>query len=240
MFSSVESAVDHVNLSFERAEKNLSKITPEIIAVEGMSGTKTRHFYNNLLEFDSNLNYLEIGLWKGSTFVSALYKNLKASGLGIDSFDQGWGQQVEEKFFQNCSQFLNNGEQFSYHKSDWYDIDNLVEDKSRKFDVYLFDSSHEEVHQYNAFMKVQHLLSDICVVIIDDWDDVNVRAGTQRAKQDPNLQYSFEFEKFLQYSESGRIGETNRDSKFPMHPGCDDFWNGIYVAVLKRKNAHQQ
>ena len=35
--------------AFHNAENGVSKITTEIIEMEGMSGTKTRHFYNNLL-----------------------------------------------------------------------------------------------------------------------------------------------------------------------------------------------
>ena len=38
-----------VETSFQNAEKNISKITSDIIDMDGMSGTKTRHFYNNLL-----------------------------------------------------------------------------------------------------------------------------------------------------------------------------------------------
>ena len=40
-----------VETAFKNAENNISKITNDIISMEGMSGTKTRHFYNNLLDF---------------------------------------------------------------------------------------------------------------------------------------------------------------------------------------------
>ena len=38
-----------IETAFENAEKNISKITDYIINMDGMSGKKTRHFYNNLL-----------------------------------------------------------------------------------------------------------------------------------------------------------------------------------------------
>ena len=41
-----------VENAFQNAENNISKITDEIIHMEGMSGTKTRHFYNNLLNIE--------------------------------------------------------------------------------------------------------------------------------------------------------------------------------------------
>jgi hypothetical protein len=49
-----------IDTAFQKAENNISKITNDIINIEGMSGTKTRHFYNNLLTTE-NARYLEIG-----------------------------------------------------------------------------------------------------------------------------------------------------------------------------------
>ena len=53
-------------------EKTDSKINEEIIKLEGMTGTKTRHFYNNLLSSIENPVYLEIGTWKGSSLCAAM------------------------------------------------------------------------------------------------------------------------------------------------------------------------
>ena len=43
----METYKTHIETSFENAENYTSKITIDIINMEGMSGTKTRHFYNN-------------------------------------------------------------------------------------------------------------------------------------------------------------------------------------------------
>ena len=63
-----------IETSLSNAENNISNISQEIIDLDGMSGTKTRHFYNNLLNTD-DARYLEIGVWKGSSTCSAMYKN---------------------------------------------------------------------------------------------------------------------------------------------------------------------
>ena len=70
----MESYKKLIETSFQNAENNISKITNEIIAMKGMTGTKTRHFYNNLLNIE-DARYLEIGTWKGSSVCSAMYKN---------------------------------------------------------------------------------------------------------------------------------------------------------------------
>jgi hypothetical protein len=66
--------IQYVQLSVENAERGQSKLTPEILTIDGMSSPKIRHFLNNICSYPG-ASYLEIGCWKGSTFVSALYKN---------------------------------------------------------------------------------------------------------------------------------------------------------------------
>ena len=48
-----------IEKSFENAENEISKINEDILKLEGMTGKKTRHIYNNLLNFD-DARYLEI------------------------------------------------------------------------------------------------------------------------------------------------------------------------------------
>ena len=45
-----------VEKSFKNAENNISKLTDEILNLDGMTGIKTRHFYNNLLS-EQNIKY---------------------------------------------------------------------------------------------------------------------------------------------------------------------------------------
>ena len=67
----VSTYINHVNKSFENAENNVSKLSSEILSLDGMTGNKTRHFYNNILNID-DARYLEIGTWKGSSLCSAM------------------------------------------------------------------------------------------------------------------------------------------------------------------------
>ena len=82
-----------IETSFENAENGLSKINSDIIKMEGMTGTKTRHFYNNLLNF-SDARYLEIGSWKGSSVCSAMYGNT-SKVVCIDNWSEFGGPKKE-------------------------------------------------------------------------------------------------------------------------------------------------
>jgi hypothetical protein len=75
-----------IETAFKNAENNISKNTNDIINMEGMSGTKTRHFYNNLLNTEDS-RYLEIGTWKSSSVCSAMCGN-KAKVVCIDNWSE--------------------------------------------------------------------------------------------------------------------------------------------------------
>jgi hypothetical protein len=92
---------DHIEKSFDNAENNISKITNEILNINGMTGVKTRHFYNNLLNID-DARYLEIGTWKGSSVCSAMCGN-KANVICIDNWSEFGGQKNE--FINNFTRF---------------------------------------------------------------------------------------------------------------------------------------
>jgi len=69
-----DTLIKHVQFSIGAAEKGLSNLNENILNIHGMSSAKNRHFLNNICNFPY-VNYLEIGCWKGSTFISALYEN---------------------------------------------------------------------------------------------------------------------------------------------------------------------
>ena len=58
--------IEHINTSLLKADNYTSKINDEILNIGGMTGKKTRHFYNNICSMD-DARYLEIGTWKGSS-----------------------------------------------------------------------------------------------------------------------------------------------------------------------------
>ena len=128
---------------------DLIEIAYEIISMEGMTGTKTRHFYNNLLNY-SDARYLEIGTWKGSSASSAMIGN-KAKAFFIDNWDQfngpPWGD-IKKIFLSNFEKFKGDNDATFMEKDCWeVDVSSLP-----KFNIYLFDGDHtEEAHYKSLF-----------------------------------------------------------------------------------------
>ena len=93
--------INKLELFFENAENGISKIDENLKLMEGMSGIKTRHFYNNLLTIEGS-RYLEIGTWKGSSVCSAMCGN-SGSVFCIDNWSEFGGPKSE--FLENFEKY---------------------------------------------------------------------------------------------------------------------------------------
>ena len=207
----------HVELAFENAEEGKSKITQGIINMEGMSGIKTRHFYNNVLNKD-DARYLEIGTWKGSSVCSAMCGN-KAKVVCIDNWSEFDGPKTE--FLENFTYYKGENEA-TFIEQDCYKVDVL---KLPKFNIYMYDGNHTKESHYNALVHYYNCLDDIFVFIVDDWNWNDVRDGTYESFKKLSLSVMYERE----------IRTTNDGSHPPWGSELQKQWhNGIYVAILQK------
>jgi hypothetical protein len=197
-----------------KAENYQSKLTDDILNMEGMSGLKTRHFYNNLLEYPEGARYLEIGTWKGSSVCSAMYKNENANVTCIDDFSEFEGPKQE---------FLNNFEKYKITNSKFIDSNcwNVDLDDS-KFNFYLYDGAHEYEDHYKAISNFIKYMENEFVFLVDDWNLKRVRDGTFDAIRDLGLSIKFKQEILL----------TNDDSHTPSEEARNTWHNGIGIFIL--------
>lgn len=208
--------INHLKKSFKNADKNISKISSDIINIDGMSGLKTRHFYNNLLEMDDS-RYLEIGTWKGSSVCSAMYGN-NAKVLCIDNWSEFGGP--KDEFLQNVEKFkgVNN---VTFIENDCFNIDTST---LSKFNIYMYDGKHDYESHFNSLNHFYKCLDDIFIFIVDDWNFESVRNGTIDSIERLGLEALYEKE----------IRLTCNNEHTPLNIAHDTWWNGIYVAVLKK------
>jgi hypothetical protein len=208
----------HVETSFTNAFLEKSKITDEILNMEGMSGKKTRHFYNNLLAID-NAVYLEIGTWKGSSVCSAMCGN-KATVVCIDNWSEFGGP--KDEFLVNFNKYIgeNNAK---FLEQDCYTVDCS---KLPKFNIYMYDGNHTHNSHYMALSHYYNCLDDMFIFIVDDWNWENVRNGTYKSFKDLDLVVLYE-----------REIKTTDDNSHPIvgSEKQQQWHNGIYVAILSKK-----
>ena len=205
-----------IESAFQNAENNISKITNDIIIMDGMSGTKTRHFYNNLLNVE-DARYLEIGTWKGSSVCSAMCGN-KAEIVCIDNWSEFGGPKSE--FLVNFEKFKGENKA-TFIENDCYTVDISI---LPKFNIYMYDGNHSNESHYKALLHYYNCLDDIFIFIVDDWNWIDVRDGTMNSIRKLNLKVLYEKE----------IRLTWDNSHTPLEVAGVNWWNGIYVAILQK------
>lgn len=201
--------------SINNAENYISKITDGIKNIEGMSGLKTRHFYNNLLQAEDS-RYLEIGTWKGSSVCSAMCGN-KATVVCVDNWSEFGGR---EEFLINFNTYKGENNA-SFIEKDCFTIDTSL---LPKFNIYTYDGDHKKNSHYNSLAHFYNCLDNTFIFIVDDWNWEDVRNGTFEAITKLQLRILYQKE----------IRLTFDNSHTPQHYGRQTWWNGIYICLLQK------
>jgi hypothetical protein len=203
---------EFIDACVEKANKHDSKCTQNILKLNGMSGSMTRHLYNNLLSLkkDDNtpIKYLEIGCWKGSSTLSALHDNNVLCTV-IDNWSEFSGPKNE--FHRNIAPYNNVQilEQDSFHP------DILHQLQHAPYDIYLYDGGHKIEDHEKAITHLWDALANTCIILVDDWCWEKVQQGTYRGfeKVNANIVYKLEV--------------TNPK-------GSNGFWNGCGIFLVQK------
>ncbi|MGK5593809.1 MAG: class I SAM-dependent methyltransferase [Parachlamydiaceae bacterium] len=211
--------IAHVIMSIDHANQGVSKLTTEVLEIDGMSSAKNRHLLNNLCSLQDT-SYLEIGSWKGSTWVSALYQNEEnlAEAVAVDNWIWAEHGGSEVEFIKNCERFLSNNS-YQYYSSDAFKVrkDRLFR---KPVNVYFYDGDHSALSQELALTYFDEILDDVFILVVDDWNWDQVRAGTFNAFS--KLQYHVLFSIALPARYNGDL---------------DNWWNGVFIAVIRKPHA---
>lgn len=214
----LEKLIKHVNNSFENVENNISKLPEEILNIEGMSGTKTRHLYNNICSL-SDANYLEVGTWKGSSFISSLYRN-SVNAIAIDNWAEFNGPKQE--FIENVNRFIDY--KYNFIEKDSFEItQDDIFDIYKSVDIYLYDGCHEYESHKKAITHFSKFLSKFSIIMIDDWRPDGVWEKVQRGTYDGLKESDLIVHHFVE-----RITHQEINGK-------SEYWNGIGVFVCEKK-----
>ena len=204
--------IEHVKKSVENSRNHISDIDDRVLAIEGMSNRKVRHLFNNITKID-NCNYLEIGCWKGSTCISALYKNKINKHWIIDNFSLFGGPR--EEFLTNFRTIL--GYEPNLIDKHYRSFDPVKDYGIENVNVYFYDGEHDDSNQSYALGHYMNSFSNEFIYICDDWFWWQVEKMTREAIRTLNL--TILYEEVLPQ-------RTKEDE--------DLWWNGLFVGILKK------
>jgi len=215
----IDSLKEHVVKSIDNAYKNVSALPEDIISMEGMSGWKTRHLYNNMCSLP-NAKYLEIGTNVGCSIICALYNNDTIEAYGVD--DWSYGANDMNRFYNNIDKFLprkmNN---ITMIEKDCFQI--TAEEIKSSIDIYVYDADHSFDSQKKAITHFYPFFSKYVIIMIDDWtcDSNHVKSGTLAGFSEVPLKVHYSHE----------INLVNTDKQ---HTPGDTFWNGCGIFLCER------
>lgn len=199
-----EDIVGKVRIAFDQAVAGMTRLSPEVLAMPGMSGRKYRSFVNSLVSLIVEPRYLEVGSWAGSTLCSAILGN-SAEAVAVDNWSQFGGP--AGSFFQNLAHCKGTA-RVSFLEQDFRRLDfEALRSIYGPYNIYLFDGPHAFEDQYDGIIRAQPALQSRYVQIVDDWNWQAVRDGTMKAIADLGLHVELMIEIRTTLDESHAAGE---------------------------------
>ena len=192
-----------------------TKLQENQFLLEGMSSRENRILLNELVREGDK--YLEIGVHKGSTFVSALYKNSYKHAVAIDNFSQFGDRTVLKKWFdQNCEE--NEIRNYTFLERDCFNLFPEDKDLIKDTNVYFYDGDHTEEDQKKALIYYYEFLANEFLIIIDDYNHAPVQFGTKGG---------------IDYIRS-LGGKIHKEWILNSSVGDKGWHNGLYLAVVSK------
>ena len=172
----IEEYINRVEAAIEKATIDTeTKLRSEIFQISGMSSRENRILLNELVKETDK--YLEIGVHRGSTFVSAMYEN-GAKGVAIDNFSQfGDANDVRKWFEQYTTE--NNVTNFDFINTDCFNLSDEQKELVKGANVYFYDGDHRHEDQERALTYYFDLLTDPFIFIVDDYNHGPAVTGTK-------------------------------------------------------------
>ncbi len=206
--------IEQIEKAIEDANNGISKLTPEILDLPSFSSHKIKHLLNNLGAISTR--FLEVGLHKAGTFVSALYGN-NCMGVGIDNFSQlEQGGESKKQAYANCDKYLDELK-IAIREVDCFEIDGVGFGDIKKlpidnFDFYSYDGEHSFESQYNGIKHFVPYMAKEFILTVDDTNWEAPRIATLKAIEDLGLK--------ILYRKHLTDGEDNGE----WHNGIDVFY----------------
>lgn len=204
----MQSLIEHTTEAVDIAHAYMSFYG---VAVEGMTGIKVRRFLQEICWIPGG-RYLEIGVWKGGTFLSAVADSPLAHATAIDNWATFGGPR--EEFLANLKAYQDRLPHYEVIDQDCWTVPPGA--IRGPIDVYFYDGSHTEECQTRAITHFWPALNRQAVIVVDDWDDPNydvagaTREGLRQVGCTPAAEWEF------------------HDTR-----AADGWWNGLYIAVVE-------
>lgn len=209
--SQITKYIRQLEVAYINANKLSSKISEEVINIEGYSGKCTLHFFNNLTDID-DIRFLEIGTYHGSITSAVLFGN-NVDIICIDNWSENNGK---EKFLKNLEKFAGINS-VNFIESNWRNVNNIS-----KRNIYYYDANYPLIEHRNAFRHFLPFMDNVFIFIASDYNWEDTRKNIQKMIDDNCLEILFEKNSYnKKYELISQGHDQNCEDQFNL------FYNGI-------------
>jgi hypothetical protein len=187
-------------------------LDPRVLQVPGYCGEDGRRFLSALCA-GGETRYLEIGVHRGATFISALHAN-DATGCGVDNWSEFGDFEVETR--AACERFLP-ASRYSLCRADCWGLRERFGESFGRYNILFYDGEHSQEAQRRAPGHFASFTDPVFLYLVDDWGWEAVRAGTLQGIAEAGLQV-------LHQVELGADREGD----------AAGYWNGLAAFALRQ------
>lgn len=214
MEQNTDSLTNFIDTCIERAYLKQSHCTLQILSIPGMCGETTRHLYNNICSL-KDYNLLEIGCWKGASTIAAAYNNNSLKATIIDDWSEFGGPRFE--FTKNISKYIPN-HPLQIINEDCFRLKSTLQ--FSLYNIFIYDGPHNINDHENAITSFWKYLSNICIIVVDDWKWNDVKQGTLNGLKKVNAHIVRQWE-----------------LKEPIKENKRGVWNGCCIFLINKNTS---
>ncbi len=184
--------------------------------IGGMTSARIRMLLNRLVAaMPPEEMYFEIGTLNGSTLVSALLDHKLVTAEACDNFSQFKDWNSRKNLADNLRRYRDRLPPVLFHDTDCWGLAKRTFPKP--IGVYFYDGRHEEEDQERALTEFYPHLARTSIMVVDDWNGPQVRAGMLRALE--------------KTAPARSVIHAIRCGKEDMH----SWWNGLAAFYIEKK-----
>ena len=169
----------HIQRAIDRALAHDSLIDADILSIKGFSTGIQRRLISNLCELPGRPVYMEVGCYAGGTACAAI-NNKSLEAIFFEDFSQPFGEpDIRGQLMHNVYITPTKEDtRITVIEEDFfkYDLGKLP-----KIDIYYYDGEHSRESQKRGILHAFPQLADDFILIVDDFDWVDVLNGTTDA-----------------------------------------------------------
>jgi len=132
-----------------------------------MVGCETVHLLSNLCASELVRVYLNVGIWRGASFIPPLL-GTDVRGIGVDNWSQFGGAGARE-IVNRSLRLRVPAERYHVIEGDAFEVPLPGEIADGTVDLYFYDGDHHFEAQQRAFTYYDRSFASTFVAVVDDW-----------------------------------------------------------------------